>query len=64
MVPVYVAAGAILAGVMRALQAGTASAWMLLAVNAAVTAASAWLVVRYIDRPLAAPATPGEAASP
>jgi hypothetical protein len=52
MVPPYLATGAILAGAARAAQAGTSEGWAAFAVNALVTVAMAWLVVRYIDRPL------------
>jgi hypothetical protein len=52
MLPAYVATGAIAAALMRASQAGTAHAWALFAINAAVTVAMAWLVTRYIERPL------------
>ena len=52
MLPAYIATGSLLASLARAAQIGTAQAWTLYAVQAVVTVAMAWVVTRYIDRPL------------
>ena len=62
MVPAYLATGAIVSGATRAAQAATVEGWIAFGLNAAVTAVMAWLVVRYLDRPLQL--TPSSAAAP
>jgi hypothetical protein len=58
MLPAYVATGAIAAALLHAVQAATPQAWIVFALNAVATIAMAWLVTRYIDRPLATPSSP------
>ena len=55
MLPAYVATGSLLGVLTRAIQIGTPDAWLLFAVQAAVAAAMAWIVTRYIDRALVVP---------
>jgi len=64
MIPVYVATTVIAGAVVRAVQVGTLQAWVALAANACAAAVAAWLVVRYIDRPLAPAAAPPPAPTP
>jgi len=52
MLPAYVATGAIASALVRAFQTATPQGWIVFALGAVVTVAMAWLVTRYIDRPL------------
>jgi peptidoglycan/LPS O-acetylase OafA/YrhL len=66
MLPAYIVASALIGTLVRVVQVGTAQAWMLFALQAAVAIAMAWIVTRYIDRPLAAadPLPTGAMAAP
>ncbi len=50
--PAFLATGMVLEGARNAALEGTASAWMLFALSAAVAVAATWAVTRYIARPL------------
>ncbi|MEO8752922.1 MAG: CPBP family intramembrane glutamic endopeptidase, partial [Casimicrobiaceae bacterium] len=50
-VPAFVATGLLLDGAAAATIAGTAGAWIMLALTAVVTIALAWAVMRYLARP-------------
>src|SRR5947207_15351037 len=62
-VPAYVATGAALTVLLRAIQVGTPLAYLTGAAAIAATVAMAWLVTRYIRPPLS-PAPGGAATSP
>jgi membrane protease YdiL (CAAX protease family) len=57
MLPAYVATGAIATAFTRAFQTATPQGWTVFAIAALATVAMAWLVTRYIDRPLEATAS-------
>ena len=53
-IPAFLATGMVLEAARNAALEGTSGAWVLFAVGAAVTVAVAWVVTRYIARPLPA----------
>jgi hypothetical protein len=57
-IPAFLATGALLDAARNAAIEGTAGAWVLFALGAAVTVAVAWAVTRYIARPLPADPSP------
>jgi hypothetical protein len=54
LVPTYVATGAVMAALLRAAQTATPRGWIEFALGAIVTGAMAFVVTRYIERPLSA----------
>jgi hypothetical protein len=63
-VPAYIVTELVAAAAVRAAQTGSVQSWVGFAIQALAAVAGAWLVMRYLEQPLAAAAKPPPAQDP